>query len=681
MWNNIVETARPLPNGTLREMPIAQRPERARWSARVAGVIGVLNQPPWRFILLQGVVFDQYPIGDALRERLALIRVLQTGLVGPGVLASRWGLSRNTLGNWRRRYETHGIEGLKRGVLAPVAAEAPSAPRPVQLALVAPTVEEPDEPETVESGPPPTVSVLPAGAVASRYAGLSIVLGPMQRLLDPVLSTLADGTGRLARVVQALVLYLLANFVNPEQTKAAARRELGVLLGRRALPGVDALRRYLPRLAADGLPARLSEALARCYLALGWVQPRAWLVDGHFCPYYGQEKLGKAWSSLRRLAMPGHHQTWVHDTRGRPLLVYVTQAFELFADTLPVIAGAVQRLLGEAGRPERTVLVFDRGGYAAPVFRALTGQGVGWITWLKRKLALPAEAFTETMELTYQRQAPVQLWWAETRVRVPGYDDAVHAVVWHEGDLAHQVAVVNNLDRVAPGEWTPPQIVQAMQRWPQEIAFKESLAHVGLNWPDGYDIAPIDDTVQVPNPERRKLQKRIADLAARYQHWRRRSQTATQERSRSKAAAKARGLASAVSRLTHRHDALPATVPYLSLGRDAKAWLHTERALLVASLRAAAFHLRAQLLEAVEAVFPDYRERAKCLQVLLDAGGWFVPGPRVDTYILRAPETPRYRKAAVLLATRLNCQAIPSPGRPDHTLRWVVYCPRPAQNR
>jgi hypothetical protein len=41
------------------------------------------------------------------------------------------------------------------------------------------------------------------------------------------------------------------------------------------------------------------------------------------------------------------------------------------------------------------------------------------------------------------------------------------------------------------------------------------------------------------------------------------------------------GLASAVSRLTRRHDALLATVPYNTLGRDARAWLHTGRALLI----------------------------------------------------------------------------------------------------
>jgi hypothetical protein len=668
-----------VPNGALREMPIRLRPEQARWSATVAGLIGVINQPPRRTILVQGIVFDQYPIGDPLRERLALVRLLQTGLISESLLAQRWGVHRNTLGRWLRRYEADGLEGLKRGALTAVAAAA-EPPGTGQLGLAlddGPVVEvaaasvapEPDE---------PVVKEVPARAVPTRHAGLSLVLGAMQQLLGPVLATLSDGTGRLARTVQALVLYLLAGFLNPEQTKAAARRELGLLLGRRALPGVHAVRRHLPQLTANGLPARLSDALARRYLALGWVRPWAWLVDGHFCPYHGQAKLAKAWSSLRRLAMPGHHQTWVHDPRGRPLIVRITQAFELFADTLPVVAGDIQRLLGEAGRPEQTVVVFDRGGYAAPVFRALNAQGIGWITWLKRKVALPAEAFTETMEITHERQAPVRVWFTETRVPVPGCHEAVYAVAWHEGDPAHQVALLSNLDRVAPGEWTPQRLIQAIQRWPQEIAFKESKAHVGLDWPDGYEIAPIDETVRVPNPERRRLQQRIAELVAREKRWRQRRLHAKTERSRAKATARWRGLRSAITRLTHKHDALAATVTYASLDRPAQAWLRTERALLVATLRAAAFHLRAQLLEAIEGVFPDYRERSKCLQVLLDGGGWFVPGAQVDTYILHAPETPRYRKAALALCRQLNGMRIPSPGRPDRTLRWAVHCPLPA---
>jgi rhodanese-related sulfurtransferase len=74
---------------------------------------------------------------------------------------------------------------------------------------------------------------------------------------------------------------------------------------------------------------------------------------------------------------------WVHDGRDRPLIVHITQACELFADTLPLIAGAVQRLLDEVGHhQEPLVVVFDRGGCSATVFQALKEMGIGWISSL-----------------------------------------------------------------------------------------------------------------------------------------------------------------------------------------------------------------------------------------------------------------------------------------------------------
>lgn len=54
-----------VPRRVLREMPIRQRSEQVRWPAHLTGVTGVLDQPPYRLILVNGVLFDRYyPLGD-----------------------------------------------------------------------------------------------------------------------------------------------------------------------------------------------------------------------------------------------------------------------------------------------------------------------------------------------------------------------------------------------------------------------------------------------------------------------------------------------------------------------------------------------------------------------------------------------------------------------------------------
>ena len=214
-------------------------------------------------------------------------------------------------------------------------------------------------PQDESLSPPPN-----AGGAMVRYGGLALVLPFLQQMLDPLDGMLdrwwgtMPGYYRPRQLLEAFLLYLLVGYRNPEQTKAAPAQDFGPLLGRKRAPCCATLRAKLPALAVQESAEPLQEQLALQYLRLGWVQLGWWLVDGHFSPYFGQQTWAKSWWPQRRMPQRGYIQDWVHDRRGRPLCMHLTQGFECFGDQLAPLGqylfgelrgGGVRQGLGEEG--------------------------------------------------------------------------------------------------------------------------------------------------------------------------------------------------------------------------------------------------------------------------------------------------------------------------------------------
>jgi len=535
----------------------------------------------------------------------------------------------------------------------------------------------------VPDGPAPTLLVPPrpsAVDVSLREAGVALILPEAQTLLEPLAPFLEAHYGerpwyyRPLDMVLAFIFYVVLGFQNPEQVKAAPTLDFGPLLGRRRGPACITLRRRLPPLAENlALVEELQRRLAEAYLRLGWVVPGWWLLDGHFSPYLGQQEWGKGWWPQRRMPQKGYCQDWIHDRRGRPLWMHVTQGFELFADQIPIVADGLQEVLTAADVAEPLLLVFDRGGYNSEVFRSLNARGVGWVTWLKGGVVLGPEAFTETCELPPSRPGePARtVHYACYTHRVQGCHDAVAAIAWHFGDAAHPVALLHNTDRCQPDRWSAPQLIAMLEgRWSQENGFKAMTQQVDVDWTNGYVHEPCAQT-PVPNPESRRLRAKLAERTAQV----RRAVNKPTPRQPAAAARYRRRLGTLrgqVTLLTRRVAQTPATVAYSTLGRRATTQLRPGRGLLFPVLRAAAYHLRLQLHDHIAAVFPDYREQDKVLRVLLHTPGRYARTADGDWLVFQRPHLPRYAAAMAAILTVINTHPPHAPGCPGRQLHFAL---------
>lgn len=153
----------------------------------------------------------------------------------------------------------------------------------------------------------------------------------------------------------------------------------------------------------------------------------AYYVDGHFCPYSGSRPVSKAWNATRRVVEPGQTDVYVHDGTGRVLFFINRPLNDHLTKAVPQI---LQEIRTVVPAPAPILLIFDRGGYSGPLFKALTRGGIGFITYLKGRAArrrFPSERFerrwweiTDPAGIQRPRRVVYRVFEKGTRIRGAG---------------------------------------------------------------------------------------------------------------------------------------------------------------------------------------------------------------------------------------------------------------------
>jgi hypothetical protein len=200
----------------------------------------------------------------------------------------------------------------------------------------------------------------------SRYAGVMILYAALARLgVWDALTKLGANAGPSrrfgwAQTVASIVFCFALRFRSVEDWKNGLRRDLGILIGEASAPSVLTMRSKIKAVAESLDPAAFSRDMLHRYLAIEPVWEGLYYVDGHFCPYYGQQPTPKGWDGKRRLATKGHTDVYLHDAKGRVLFFFSQPLNDSLARALPNAVAEIRRVHGD----QPFTLVFDRGGYS-----------------------------------------------------------------------------------------------------------------------------------------------------------------------------------------------------------------------------------------------------------------------------------------------------------------------------
>jgi transposase len=313
-------------------------------------------------------------------------------------------------------------------------------------------------------------------------------------------------------------------FRSLEDFKRAYAEEFGVLIGRSHSPSVFTLRRFLHRVRKLKSGEELIDEFAVSYLKGALAKWGVMYIDGHFLPYYGMYPITKGWHGVRQMAMKGSYNFLAVDGDFRPWLFLIRSSSEDLLQKIPELIEKAKKLGRAAGLSaetvDRLIVLFDREGYSAELYRYLEGKDEGegkrramFVTWAKYADKwvdeMPEESLDRTAEVSYAIRKPEEVRYAETKRTMNRYGK-IRAIVIESGKEKRRAAIYTNATVEELGGGT---IVELMcRRWGEENRIKELLLRHVINYMPGYVVEGLDEQPWVDNPKVTELKKKRAEL-------------------------------------------------------------------------------------------------------------------------------------------------------------------------
>lgn len=515
----------------------------------------------------------------------------------------------------------------------------------------------------------PTTTHAPHAGVLLALSLLSVtgLLAEVRKFLP----ALPNGIYGARSIVTTLVAMAMLRCRRAEQLKGFDPTALGAVVGLARAPEMKTLRAKLRLLAADQEAVKqLVRAMAKRHVDRAKGAIAFLYIDGHVRPYFGDRELSKAHHTAMRISLPATTDYWVNDADGAPVLVMITEGNAAMTKTMPALLDEVRAAVGATARP---TLVFDRGGYSAKLFKLVLERGFDLITYRKGKHRKVARnKFKEINIKRAGRERPVLV--HDGRVQIRGYGRIRRvAVLRPDGKQTHVLTSRTDL----PAR----EILERMfSRWQQENFFKyldEQYAFDAL-WT--YRTAAADPARSVPNPLRKKLDRRIAELrreiarrTAILGDVARSARPLDPETKRAELEAQVaatREIAETEAKLAtlrERRSQLPQRVPIASIREDDVIELAPAPMLLGDVIKMTAFHIETMLVAAIGASFKRVDDEGRAVIAdFMRLDGSFEARGDVLLVTLQRPSAPRFEKALRALCTHLNEL---DPRFPDTTTR------------
>lgn len=631
-------------------------------------------------------------------KRQSMVGLAAGGAFKMGTIAGAFGVSRQYLSVLRTRYQeggAHALDGGRRGPKGPskvtsrlsrqmrnlreqgfslrkIAAKVSQGKRKISYDTVRRVLagwpEQPLLPEVGESleWEKECIESAPIEPkVASRYAGVMLlyvglaVLGLWQAFQDLRVSLGQAARYDLNRVVATVALGFALRLGSIERFKTALQRDFGALIGTPSVPTVRTLRQRVAELAESLDAVALNRIMFRNYVRAEPVWEGVYYLDGHFCPYTGEEPTAKGWDAKRRLARPGQTDQYVHDVTGRALFFIHCPANDHLSRKVPELLEEIRRVAGE----QSILLIFDRGGFSSRLFSYLDKQGVGYITFLKGRLAkrrFSAEKFEKHWYAFEGQRWVYQIYEKGRRLRGVG---RVRTLVVRHGEA--QVPVLTNSHEMAAAKVVHLQRL----RWRQENSFKYLSEHYGVEQLIQYGAEEKPDPTLVNNPVRQRLRALVEETSQELVEAEAclgRALDGNEEQihpsSRGLKIANAklrRGIAELKQKLVRLKNRLrhtPARLPKNQLDPKAQqATLKTDRRNLVNVIKIATYNAERLLARQFNEVYQDSRDYLTIFRSLFHQPGTISRMPDGSLRVeIQSPSDPKVSHALGILIQNLN---------------------------
>lgn len=312
-------------------------------------------------------------------------------------------------------------------------------------------------------------------------------------------------------------------FRSMEDFKRVCPDEFGVLLGRLSSPSRFTLRRFLHKVRELKKAEELIDEFGYEYLKSGLAGWGVLYIDGHFLPYYGMYPITKGWHGVRKIPMKGSYNFLGVDKNFTPWIFLIRSSSEDLLEKIPEMIEKAKELAKRAGITEdELVVIFDREGYSAKLYRFLDGRDRDdkkrraiFISWAKYKdkwvKDIPDEDFDHEVTVTYEIRSPEKVRYFETERTMSKYGKIRTIVIESGGDRKRSAIYTNGEEE----EIDSDTVVQLIcRRWGEENKIKELMRRHFIDYTPGYVKEPMREQPLVDNPEVKKKKQQKAKLMA-----------------------------------------------------------------------------------------------------------------------------------------------------------------------
>jgi len=229
----------------------------------------------------------------------------------------------------------------------------------------------------------------------------------------------------LEELCTTLFYFDVFDFHSMEDFKRAYPEEFGLLIGRSYSPSLFTLRRFLHKVRELEKSEILIDEFALTYLKTGIAKWGVIYIDGHFLPYYGIYPITKGWHGVRKIPMKGSYNFIGVDAQFTPWIFLVRSSSEDLLQKIPEILEKAKKIGKEIGLSDELILIFDREGYSAELYRFLDGRDrkdkkrraifISWAKYTDKWVNnLAEEIFDKSVNVKYEIQGSRQVSTAHT---------------------------------------------------------------------------------------------------------------------------------------------------------------------------------------------------------------------------------------------------------------------------
>jgi hypothetical protein len=430
--------------------------------------------------------------------------------------------------------------------------------------------------------------------------------------------------------------------------KLLPRYEMGGMIGRSKLPSLSLYRARIPQLVAQ---MDMREVILQTSKSMHELLSFSDVVyiDGHFMVYHGGGDTLHGYNPQKGLAMHGREYFFVHERDGLPVYATISDGYHKSKHYIEDVDEKLRYIYG-AGKKE-LLEVFDRGGYSKE-FCVQISDTIRFICWRSDARNVPKEAmrskWTE-VQIEHQGNSYGQadetsvFAWERNTVFEWEKNEAGFREIWIRKGRKTSPALSNDM------ETSLEELVGHMtRRWgAQENMFKELKDH-GIDRIHSYRKEEFTESFlyergleekeegiirEIDNPERKTIDKKIAELRAKKRKMAEQILKLEKEGKSKKLIDLKRkycGLERRIDNQIEKRDALPKKVNLFDrIQEKGVVRLSDEKKLFFDWLKMNAIWAKREMIKIVKPIYGDLRDVNKFVKSILNS----------RTYVKRAGET------------------------------------------